>query len=141
MEFLENNPKVAIYIVSAIVGIAVIIGGIAWSAGTVEPVEFGLKYNSISKSIDDSSTYVGGWYLIGPFNSFITYPSTNINVDFSYLPNSKSPPLSTRSGGNHTVLITIFIRIPRDTLILFPISIGKGRNPSIVQRFPAELRI
>lgn len=98
MDFLENNPKVACYIITAIVSIAVLVGGIAWSAGTVEPIQYGLKYNSISKSVDESYTYEGGWYLIGPFNSFITYPSTSINVDFSTLADSKSPPLSTRSG-------------------------------------------
>ena len=101
MEFLENNPKMACYLITGIISVALIIGGIAWSAGTVEPIQYGLKYNSISKSIDDTRTYTGGWYLIGPFNSFITYPSTNINVDFSDLPNSKSPPLSTRTGGKH----------------------------------------
>lgn len=101
MEFLENNPKLACYIISGIVSIALIIGGIAWSAGTVEPIQYGIKYNSISKSIDESKTYSGGWYLIGPFNSFITYPSTSINVDFSNLPNSKSTPLVTRAGGKY----------------------------------------
>ena len=101
MEFLENNPKLACYIITGIVSIALVVGGVAWSAGTVEPIEFGLKYNSISKSVDESRTYPGGWYLIGPFNTFITYPSTNINVDFSDLAGSKSPPLSTRSGGKH----------------------------------------
>lgn len=127
MEFFENNPKIAVYIVMTIVGLVVIIGGIAWSAGTVEPIQYGLKYNSISKSIDESKTYEGGWHLIGPFNSFITYPSTNVNVDFSNLPNSKSTPLNTRSGGKIRSQFYFWIyRIPCHTLILLLIQVDKG---------------
>jgi len=54
------------------------MGVLIWTAGTVEPVEYGLKYNTISKMIDDSYVYVGGWYIIGPLNSFITFPSPNM---------------------------------------------------------------
>jgi hypothetical protein len=93
MDFLENNPKLACYIITGIVSIVVLIGGLAWSTGTVEPIEYAVKYNSISKSIDDTKAYAGGWYIIGPFNSFVTYPATNLNIDFSDLPNSKAAPL------------------------------------------------
>lgn len=69
------------------------MGVLIWTAGTVEPIEYGLKYNTISKMIDDSYVYVGGWYIIGPMNSFITFPSTYVNIDFSNLPHSKAAPL------------------------------------------------
>jgi regulator of protease activity HflC (stomatin/prohibitin superfamily) len=53
--------------------VAVVLGiiGIAWCAGTVEPIQYGLKYNTFSKNIETSEVYEGGWYIIGPFNKFI----------------------------------------------------------------------
>lgn len=68
MDYIENNPKMAMYICAGIVGIIVIIGGIVWSTDTVEPIEYGIKYNKMSRSIDKSTTYEGGWYIIGPMN-------------------------------------------------------------------------
>ena len=38
MEFLENNPKVALYLILGLVSTALVIGGVAWSADTVEPI-------------------------------------------------------------------------------------------------------
>jgi hypothetical protein len=99
MDFFEDNPKAGCYIVSAVVALLVIIGGIAMSAGTVEPIEYGLKYNKISKSVDSSYVYTGGWYLIGPINSFIKFSSTVVNIDFSYYEGADSTPLQARSEG------------------------------------------
>ena len=70
----------------------------AFCTSTVEPISYGLKYNTISKNIDPSYVYEGGWYLIGPFNKFLQFPLTQVNVDFSDLPNSKQAPLDARSG-------------------------------------------
>lgn len=92
-----ENPKVACYACTAIVLLVIIIGGAAWSVGTVEPIEYGIKYNSISKNIDETEVYAGGWYFIGPFNKFFTYPATAINIDFAKLPNAKNPPIQARS--------------------------------------------
>jgi len=54
-----------------VAAIVLTIAGIAYCAGTVEPIQYGLKYNTISKNIDTSQVYEGGWYIIGPFNKFI----------------------------------------------------------------------
>ena len=70
---------------------------LVWSADTVEPIENGVKYNNLSKNIDESRVYDGGWYIIWPMNSFITYPATVINVDFADYDNAKSPPFDARS--------------------------------------------
>ena len=35
------------------------------SISTLEPTEFGLVYNSVTKKMDNVP-YRGGWYLIGP---------------------------------------------------------------------------
>jgi len=48
--------------------------------------------------VDNSKTYSGGWYLIGPINNFITFPATNVNIDFAAFPGAKSKSLATRAG-------------------------------------------
>lgn len=58
------------------------------SIGTVEPIEYGIVYNAISKKVDTENVYPGGWYFIGPVNSFITFPSTLVNLDFTDFPGS-----------------------------------------------------
>ena len=56
--------------------IVALIGIVAFCAGTVEPIAYGLKYNTVSKNIDDGKVYEGGWYIIGPLNKFIQFPRT-----------------------------------------------------------------
>ena len=99
MDCFREHPKAACSACLGVVAIVLIIGGLAWSAGTVEPIQYGLKYNTLSKSVDTLNVYEGGWYVIGPFNSFISFPRTQVNIDFSNLPNSKSAPLQCRSEG------------------------------------------
>jgi len=68
---------------------------ICWD--TVEPTEWGLKYNSISKNINSedsiflslewkillSLVYEGGRYLVSPFTSFVTFPRILKSIEFS----------------------------------------------------------
>lgn len=76
MDVFQDNPK-AICGCCVSVGAAILtILGIIWCAGTVEPIQYGLKYNIISKNIDASYVYEGGWYIIGPINRFIQFPRT-----------------------------------------------------------------
>jgi len=88
-------------------GVVLLVLGIivlAFSAGTVEPIAYGIKYNKFSKNVESNDVYEGGWYLIGPFNSFIQFPKTQVNIDFSDLPGSKSPGFSTLTGGSTITL-------------------------------------
>ncbi len=63
-------------------------------AGTVEPIEYGLVYSKLSKNIDTSAgVYEGGWYLIGPMNNFLSFPRTQVNVEFSNNAGSKQKPV------------------------------------------------
>lgn len=64
------------------------------SIGTIEPIEYGIEYNSITKKTNEDNVYGGGWYMIGPFTSFITFPATNINFDWSDFPNSNAGPIT-----------------------------------------------
>ena len=94
---IEHHPKAACAVCTGITAFILLIVGLAWSVGTIEPNEYGLKYNSISRTFDSSKVYDGGWYVIGPFNSFITFPRTQVNVDYSELPDAQAKPYSARS--------------------------------------------
>ena len=41
--------------------------------------------------------YEGGWYFIGPVNSFVTFPKTKQNIEFSDLPGASAEPLKITS--------------------------------------------
>ena len=56
------------------------------SVGTVEPIEYGIVYNSITKTVNTEEVYAGGWYFIGPIQSFFVFPSTQQNIDFTDYP-------------------------------------------------------
>jgi len=70
---------------------------LACSWDTVEPTEWGLKYNSLSKSITNDTIYDGGRYLVWPLHSFITFPRTIKTVEFSNRKGAQSQPLRTRT--------------------------------------------
>ena len=89
MEILQENPKAACGCCATVAAIVIAIAGLAYCAGTVEPIQYGLKYNTLSKNIDATAgVYEGGWYIIGPFNKFIQFPRTQVNVDFTDLAGS-----------------------------------------------------
>ena len=55
------------------------------SLGSVEPLHYGITMNVITKNVG-TTTYDNGRYLIGPFDSFIKYPSYLVTVEFSDSP-------------------------------------------------------
>jgi len=69
------------------------------SIGTIEPIEYGIEYNSISKKTNQDNVYAGGWYMIGPFSSFIAFPATLVNFDWSTYTGSKAPPIDNLKDG------------------------------------------
>ena len=75
--------KMGCMCICSLVVIGLAIGITAWSTNTVEPIEYALNYSTLSKSVDTSKVYSGGWYVTGPMNSFITFPAINCNVDFT----------------------------------------------------------
>ena len=56
---------------------------LAFSFATVEPTEWAIAKNKISKQIDKDTIYDGGRHLIGPLYSFITFPATYKTIEFS----------------------------------------------------------
>jgi len=63
-----------------VVGLVVLL---SFSFATVEPTEWAIAKNKISKQIDKDSIYEGGRHLIGPLYSFITFPATYKTIEFS----------------------------------------------------------
>ena len=61
----------------------------------------------MSKTVDTSTVYEGGWYLIGPQNSFVTYPKTKKNIEFSDLPGASAAPLKITSKNQQSLLLGI----------------------------------
>lgn len=69
------------------------------SIGTVEPIEYGIVYNAITKSVDTDNVYPGGWYFIGPVMSFVTFPATLVNIDFTDFEGAQRKPISVKDSG------------------------------------------
>jgi hypothetical protein len=52
------------------------------SMDTLEPLEWGITYNKITKKIGDE-IFENGRYFIGPWKEFIVYPANLVTVEFS----------------------------------------------------------
>lgn len=52
------------------------------SMDTIEPLEYGITYNKITKTIGPD-VYENGRYILLPWKSFIRYPSNLVTVEFS----------------------------------------------------------
>lgn len=64
-----------------------ILGGVVvTSIGTVPPLHYGLKYNALNKMADTENVYTSGRYLVGPWNSFLIFPATTQNIEFTNEP-------------------------------------------------------
>ncbi len=66
----------AILIGAGVVALVLVIGfSFMWDS--VEPTEYGMTYNIISKSTGDE-VYEGGLYFVGPVNHFVTAKKLNV---------------------------------------------------------------
>lgn len=66
------------------------------SIGTLLPLEYGLTVNCITRQVNSASVYHGGRHMIGPWNSFISFPSTVVTVTF-IKDRGGNGPLATRT--------------------------------------------
>ena len=76
------------------------------SVATVEPIEYGIKYNSFTKSIDAENVYVGGWYVMSPIQSFLTFPATLVNIDFTDYPGAKATPVLVKDSDGQEMTLS-----------------------------------
>ena len=63
------------------------------SIATVEPIEYAIEYNSLTKKTNNDVVYDGGWYMIGPVQSFVTFPATLVNIDWSKFNGAQRGPI------------------------------------------------
>lgn len=101
---MDLNKKLTCCLCTSTVLAVISLVVIYFSTGSVEPIALGIKYNKFSKQVDETAVYEGGWYFIGPLNSFIQFPKTQVNIDFSDLPGSKAPGFQTLTGGSTITL-------------------------------------
>lgn len=87
------NERLICGLVCGICWLLVILFVLLLSIGTVEPIEYGILYNAVTKTVNADTVYPGGWYFIGPLNSFITFSSTKQNIDFTDYENAQAKPI------------------------------------------------
>ena len=66
------------------------------SMDSLEPLQYGITINKITKQIG-TEVYESGRYLIGPFNSFLRYPSNLVSIEFSDARGATGEALQTRT--------------------------------------------
>eukprot|EP00929_Paragymnodinium_shiwhaense_P093966 TRINITY_DN54319_c0_g1_i1.p1 TRINITY_DN54319_c0_g1~~TRINITY_DN54319_c0_g1_i1.p1 ORF type:complete len:353 (+),score=78.43 TRINITY_DN54319_c0_g1_i1:69-1127(+) len=65
------------------------------SVGSLLPLQYGLTMNWITRQVNLETVYQGGRHLIGPWNTFIAFPSTVVTVSFAQ--GESNGPLATRT--------------------------------------------
>jgi regulator of protease activity HflC (stomatin/prohibitin superfamily) len=81
-------------------------GFIFSTMATLEPLEYGIQYNVVTKSIGEK-IYTSGRYFINPFTKFFRYPANLITVEFSDSPRAKAPGLQTRTAEGLNLLLHV----------------------------------
>ena len=104
-----SNNRVLCGIGCGICCLLVVLLIVIASVGTVEPIEYGIVYNSITKSVNTNAVYAGGWYFIGPIQSFFVFPSTMINIDFTDFPDAQHPPMEVKDSIGQTITLSFSI--------------------------------
>jgi len=102
--------KTACAIGCAICWLIVVLIILLVSIGTVEPIQYGIVYNSITKKVDLDTIYPGGWYFIGPINSFITFPATLVNLDFTEFEGALAKPLTVKDSDGQEIKLSLSIQ-------------------------------
>lgn len=95
MDNFDGKTKcLCLTMTSLVLAVTVIVGV---SFGGVEPTEYGILYNQVTKQINTDNILDGGLQYIGVFNKLIAFPRNNKQVEFSDQSEAQAPPLSTRT--------------------------------------------
>jgi hypothetical protein len=92
---MDTKTKCVCATITTIVTLLVLV--LAMSFGTVEPTEYGILYNSVSKQIDKETVYEGGLQYVGLFNHVIAYPRIQKTIEFSDNSGAQQKALQTRT--------------------------------------------
>lgn len=77
------DKKTKIYCVSITAGVLLLTILTVISFGAIEPTEYGILYNKVTKQINENTVYEGGLSFIGPFNEIFKYPKIYKTIEFS----------------------------------------------------------
>jgi hypothetical protein len=92
---MDTKTKAYCITITSVVVLATTL--VALSFGSVEPTEYAIIYNSITKNIDQENIYEGGLQWVGLFHSFLTYPRIHKTVEFSDNSEAQQKALLTRT--------------------------------------------
>jgi hypothetical protein len=70
--------------------------GLLISMDSLEPLQYGITYNKITKTIG-TEVFDSGRYIIGPTKGFIVYPANLVTIEFSDSRRATSTALQTRT--------------------------------------------
>ena len=70
---------------------------------SIEPLYYGLEYNTLTKSIS-KNIYPNGIYLLNPFQKFLIYPANLVTIEFS---DKKNAPLNTRTAEGLSLTLSV----------------------------------
>jgi len=84
----------------------VVVVLIATSFSSLEYTELGLNYSFLGSSVENKG-YGSGLYCLGPFHSFVKFPSTVQTIQFSDDHDSAGPPLRSRTNDGLEVALEV----------------------------------
>jgi hypothetical protein len=61
--------------------LATVLIGISF--GSIEPTEYGITYNTITKKVNKDAVLEGGLQYLGVTNKLISFPRINKQIEFS----------------------------------------------------------
>lgn len=65
---------------------------------SLNPTEYGLIQNDWTGVVNMSPVYRSGLHYIWPWNVFVRFPASQVNIQFSAMRHSQGPPVQTRTG-------------------------------------------
>jgi hypothetical protein len=92
---MVDCAKPALVCLGVVAGAVIIL--VLASITSIEPTQWAVYYNGVSKTIDTSIVYGSGLHFLLIWNSFIKFPSTYNTIQFSKYSGSNAPALSTRT--------------------------------------------
>ena len=95
LDNFDGKTKCLCLVMTTLVVLVTTIVGVSF--GSVEPTEYGILYNQVSKQIDAENILDGGLQYVGVFNKLIAFPRIQKEIEFSDQSSAEAGPLSTRT--------------------------------------------
>lgn len=94
---LDGKTKLLCCSITSLTVLITVLVGVSF--GAVEPIEYGLLYNTMTKQINTDPTQIleGGLQYVGVFNQIITFPRNEKPIEFSDQASAQAGALSTRT--------------------------------------------